>query len=244
MNRHQGGRTGGPPVGAVSGDSTSGDQAVDVRMGGQGTGPGVPHPQHPHQTAPIMRVRRTCEERVGRGPDQAIVEVLLLLTAALPTRVGPGEDQGTGGDRQAFLPARCQPRLGVLTVACGATALAARVGDVMFLPTGLALPQVSPRVAVRPRTRSSMARRWLGRSPAPNRSTEAAPSRRQTSAPSGRRVLRPSQRSAMSALMVACTRSKVGAVRGVSRAVVLVLWWPSRAGMTRTDTPRSKRGVA
>jgi hypothetical protein len=98
-----------------------------------------------------------------------------------------------------------------------------------------------PRVSVRPWTSSSMARRGLGRSPAPHRSTEAAPSRRQTSAPAGLRGLRHAQRSALSALRVAGTMAMVGAVRGGERAVVLGLWGPSRACMIRRDTPRSQR---
>ena len=44
--------------------------------------------------------------------------------------------------------------------------------------------------------------------------------------------------------MVACTTSRVGAVRGVERAVVLGLLWPSSACMTRSETPRAKRWVA
>jgi hypothetical protein len=143
LDRHQGGRTGGPPRGAVSGDSTRGAQAVDVRLVGQGTGPGVPHTQHPHQAAHIVRVRSKVDARWGRGPDQEIVEVRLRRTADLPALVGPGADQVHGGDRQACLPARCQPRLGVLTRACGATAMAASVVDVMCLSTGLARPQVT-----------------------------------------------------------------------------------------------------
>jgi hypothetical protein len=143
MDRHQVGRTGGPPLGSVSGDSTRWDQAVDVRMVGQGTGPGVQHTQHPNQTAHIVRVGRKFEERLGRCPDQDIVEVLLMLTDDLPELVGHGEDQVKVGDRQEFLPALCQPRLGILTMAFGATAIAARVVDVMFLSTVLALQQVT-----------------------------------------------------------------------------------------------------
>jgi hypothetical protein len=143
MDRHQVGRTGGPPLGSVSGDSTSWDQAVDVRMVGQGTSPGVQHTQHPNQTAHIMRVRSKFDERLGRCPEQDIVEVLLMLTDDRPARVGHGEDQVTGGDRQACLPALCPPRLGVLTMAFGATAIAARVVDVMFLSTVLTLQQVT-----------------------------------------------------------------------------------------------------
>jgi hypothetical protein len=48
----------------------------------------------------------------------------------------------------------------------------------------------------------------------------------------------------MRAVIVACTTSKVGGVSGVERAVVRGLLWPSRACMTRRDTPRSNRGVA
>jgi len=85
-----------------------------------------------------MRVCSTFDARVGRCPEQASVEVLVLLMDDLPQLVGYGEDQVNGGDRQEFLPALGPPRLGVLPMACGATAMAARVVDVMFLATGLA----------------------------------------------------------------------------------------------------------
>ena len=236
-DRPQGGRTGGPPRGSVSGDSTSGDQAVDVRLVGQGPGPGVPHPPPPHQTAHSMRVRSTCDARWGRCPEQDSVAVLWRLTDALPTRVGHGADPVNGGDRPACLPALCPPRRGVLTVAWGPRRVRQAWETSGAGPQGSPGHRGPPRGSVRPWTRSSRARRWLGRRPAPTRSTEAGPSHRKTSAPSGRRVLRHAHRSALSAVMVACTRSKVGAVRGVEPAVGLGLWWPSRSCMTRRDTP-------
>ena len=49
------------------------------------------------------------------------------------------------------------------------------------------------------------------------------------------------ERSAMRALMVACTTSKVLVVSCVERAVVRGLLWPRSAWMTRHDTPRSQR---
>jgi hypothetical protein len=57
LDRHPGGRTGGPPRGAVSGDSTRGAQAVDVRLVGQGSGSrGAAHPappsDRPHRAGP------------------------------------------------------------------------------------------------------------------------------------------------------------------------------------------------
>jgi hypothetical protein len=74
-----------------------------------------------------------------------------------------------------------------------------------------------------------MARRWLGRRACPNRARYSRPCRRQTSATAGLSGLRPPSRSAMRAVLVACTTSRVGGVRGVSRAVVRELWWPSSA---------------
>jgi hypothetical protein len=62
LNRPPGGRTGGPPVGSVRGDATGGDQAVDGRLGGQGTGPGGQHTPPPSRPPPYggsaARVRR------------------------------------------------------------------------------------------------------------------------------------------------------------------------------------------
>jgi hypothetical protein len=60
VDGHHVGRAGGPPRGPVGGDPTGRHQAVDVRMVGQGTGPGVQDTQAPHQAADIMRVRSRC----------------------------------------------------------------------------------------------------------------------------------------------------------------------------------------
>jgi hypothetical protein len=110
LNRPPGGRTGGPPVGSVRGDATGGDQAVDVRLGGQGTGPGGQHTPPPQQTAPIRRVRRTGEARVGHGPEpdrvEGLVRRLVVLATIVrqgsprPARSGVTQPRTRGGERR------------------------------------------------------------------------------------------------------------------------------------------------
>jgi hypothetical protein len=66
-----------------------------------------------------------------------------MPTDDLSPLLGHGEDHVTGGARQEVLPPLFQPCLSVLAVACGATAVAAGMGDVVLLTTMLAWPQLS-----------------------------------------------------------------------------------------------------
>jgi hypothetical protein len=141
MDGDQGGRAGRPPLRPLGGDPTGRDEAVHVRMVGQGTGPGGPHTHHPAQTADIVGGRGQLDERPGRGTKQDVVEVLWLTAANLPERGGHGEDDGTGGDRQEVLTSLCQPGFGVLLVPGGATAVAAGVIGIVLWTTGVTRPQ-------------------------------------------------------------------------------------------------------
>ena len=198
---------------------------------------------HPDQPAAVVGGRGQLDERLGRGTDQEVVESWLMTADNRPARVGPGEDDVNGGHRQACLTSFCQPGCGVLVVACGATAVAAGVVGIVLLPAVVARHTGARlQAAVRPWSSSHGAtmagQEVLARTaPGPH-----APSRRKTSATSGMDGLQRGHRSAMRAVMVACTTSKVGGVRGVSRAVVLGLLWPSRACMTRRATPRATDG--
>lgn len=89
-----------------------------------------------------------------------------------------------------------------------------------------------------------MARRWRGRRSGPTRAKDACPERRTTSATSRLLRRRHAQRAALRVAMVACPAARVGGVSCVSRAVVRGRWWPRRAWMTRSDTPRARRWVA
>jgi hypothetical protein len=138
VDRNHGGRAGGPPLAPVGGDPTGRDQAVHVRMVGEGAGPGMPHPQDPDEPPDIMRVRGELDERLGRGLEQDAVEVLLMMADDLPQRVGHREDEVEGWDRQQFLTPLCQPGFGLVVVALGATAVAAGVIHLVFLTTVIA----------------------------------------------------------------------------------------------------------
>jgi hypothetical protein len=137
----QRGPAGWRPLDPIGGDPASGHEAVHVRRGGEGTGPGVPHPEAPEQPTAIMRSGREREERLGRGAQHAIVQVLLLPPDARPPLLGHGADDVTGGPRQECPPALGQPGVGVEAMPRGATAVAAGVGDVVLLATAVARSQ-------------------------------------------------------------------------------------------------------
>jgi hypothetical protein len=113
-------------------------------MVGEGPGPGGPHPAAPEPPPDRMRIGRARDQRVGRGAAPEGVQVLVRPPEALPPRLGHGEDHVTGGDRQARLPSRCPPGVGVAAMPRGATAVAAAVVDVVVLATAIALSQLPP----------------------------------------------------------------------------------------------------
>jgi hypothetical protein len=93
----------------------------------EGPGPGVEDAEDSNEPPDIMWVCRELDERLGRGAEQNIVQVLLVAADQLPQFLGQGQDDMKVGDWQEFLPPLCQPHLGVMTVALGATPVAAGV---------------------------------------------------------------------------------------------------------------------
>jgi hypothetical protein len=67
----------------------------------------------------------------------------LVAADELVPLLGQGQDDVKIGDREQFPAPVGQPGFGVLVMAFGATAVAAGVVDIMFLPTVLALQQLS-----------------------------------------------------------------------------------------------------
>ena len=104
LDGHEGRRTSGSPFGPISRDPTGRDQAVDVRMVDQGPGPGMQHTQDPHQTAHVMRVRGELHAGLRGGPQEDVVQRVLVWTDQRPQLLRPSKDDVEGGDRQEFLP--------------------------------------------------------------------------------------------------------------------------------------------
>jgi hypothetical protein len=122
-----------------------GQPELELVMVGEGTGPGVQHTEDPDQPTDIMRIGSERDERLGRGAEQDVVQVLLMTPDDLPQLMGHGEDHVNVGDRQEFMPSLCHPGFGVEAMTRGATAVAAEVVDVVFLATAIALPQLPPQ---------------------------------------------------------------------------------------------------
>jgi hypothetical protein len=88
VDGHQIGPAGWLPLGSIGGDPAGWDEAVHVRMGGEGTGPGVQHTEAPDQPTDIMRIGRERDERLGRGAQQDVVQVLLMPPDDVPQLLG------------------------------------------------------------------------------------------------------------------------------------------------------------
>jgi hypothetical protein len=138
-----------PPLAPVGGDATGGYAAVHVRLVLQRASPGVEPTPHPDATPNIMRVRGERDDSWRRGAAPAVIAIVLVVADECPQVSGPGQHDLAGGDRQEFLAPRLQPRLGVLVLAFGATAVAAGVVHVVFRTAPLALMQENvPNMAV------------------------------------------------------------------------------------------------
>jgi hypothetical protein len=142
MDRHEVSLAGRSPLGPISGEPAGRHQTVDVQMIDKRPRPGVQDIQDPDQAAHIMRVRGQLDKRLRRGAPQDVVQVFLVSADQLPQLLGQGQDDMEVGDPQQLLAPLLQPRLGVLVVACGATAVAAGVVDVVCLTAPLARPQL------------------------------------------------------------------------------------------------------
>jgi hypothetical protein len=142
MDGHQVGRAGGPPLGPVGRDPSGWHQTGPMGMIDAGPGPGVEDAENADESPDIMGVGGELDERVGRGAEHHVVQVFLGAADTLPQVLGPGQDDMNGGAWEEFLPPPCQPHLGVLVVALGATAMAAGVVDLVLLTAVLTRPQM------------------------------------------------------------------------------------------------------
>lgn len=99
LHRHEVGLAGRLPLSPVTGDPTGRDQAVAVRMVDQRPGPGVQDAEDTKPPPHIMRVRGQLDERLRRGPEPDVVEVLLVAADERSQLLGHGQDDMQVGHR-------------------------------------------------------------------------------------------------------------------------------------------------
>jgi hypothetical protein len=143
MDRDQVGRAGGPPLGPVGGDPTGWHQTVHMWMIDEGASPGVEDAEHADEPPDIMGVCGKGDERMGRGAEQHVVQVFLVAADEFPQFLGQGQNDMKVGDWEEFLPPLCQPHLGVMLVALGATAVAAGMVGIVLLTAVITRQQLS-----------------------------------------------------------------------------------------------------
>ena len=81
---------GGMPSGAILGQSTAGDQAVDVGMEDQPLRPGVQHSQHADRAADPARIAAEIDDRRGGGLHQGAIAIDLMTAQGGPQFLGHG----------------------------------------------------------------------------------------------------------------------------------------------------------
>jgi hypothetical protein len=120
---------------AFGGQTASGDEAVDMRMVGERSRPGMQDGQDTDQPADIVRVCRELDQGVGGGLHEEGVQSLLVTPDDVAKFLGQGEDDVKVGYGQEFLTAFVEPSLDVIAMALGATAVSAGVVGVVLFST-------------------------------------------------------------------------------------------------------------
>ena len=108
----------GDPARTVRRQAAAGNDDVDVRMMGERRAPGVEHGGEADARAQMLRVGGDRGQRLGRGPEQQVVDGGLVLERDGADRGRQGEDDVIVGNRQELGLAVFQPlpRRGRLTL--------------------------------------------------------------------------------------------------------------------------------
>ena len=109
---------------------------MHVRMVEQVACPGVQHAHHPDLAAHKAWISGQLLGCLGRSAEEQVVDQLLVLAGEQAQFSGKGEGQQEVGDGQEQSLLHFQPGLGLLVLALGAMAVAARVVAVADFPAG------------------------------------------------------------------------------------------------------------
>jgi hypothetical protein len=107
---------------------------MDVGMMFQLLIPTVEHPEEADFGAEMAGIARHFEQRLGAGPEQEIVDDLLVLQGQRGEPPRKGEDDMDVGGGQQFAAARSQPTVASGGLTLGAVSIAARVERVGTIP--------------------------------------------------------------------------------------------------------------
>jgi hypothetical protein len=99
----------GDPTGAVQRKAAAWNDDVDMRMMGQRRAPGVQHGGEADARAEMLGVGGDRGQRLGRRPEQEVVDGGLVLEADRADRGRQGEDDVIVRDRQQFRLALSEP---------------------------------------------------------------------------------------------------------------------------------------
>ena len=118
------------PAGVIWGQTSGGDQAVDMRMSEQVLAPGMQDGQESDFSPQMFRIGGYLQQGLRTGAEQEVIEDLLVLQRQLAELVRQGEDNVDIGDRQEFVLASGDPLIASSALALGAVPITATViGD-------------------------------------------------------------------------------------------------------------------
>jgi hypothetical protein len=129
-DRQEEGIAGMDPAGVIWGQTSGGDQAMDMRMSQQILAPGMQHGEESDLSPQVFGIGGNLQKGLRTGAEQEVIEDLLVLQRQLTELMRQGEDNMDIGDRQEFVLASGDPLIPSSALALGAVPIAATIkGD-------------------------------------------------------------------------------------------------------------------
>ena len=135
----------GDPRAGVRMDATAGDQRVHVNMVAHVPLPGMQRSHHADLSAQPPGIQGQGLQRLGGGPEEEIIDQLLMGAGEGIQAVGQGEGDQKVGNRQEFPELRIAPAVGAVLAALGAMAVAAGMVAVEKFPARVAIIHLAPQ---------------------------------------------------------------------------------------------------
>src|SRR5271166_2084868 len=127
----------------IEGESTGGDEAMQVRMVAQVLAPGMEYGEHPDAGAEMAWISGDLQQSLGSGAKQQVVKQALIVECQRCQLLRQGEDDVRVRHRQQAGGLPAEPAIAGRGLALGAMPVAAReIADVL-VGTGIAALQVS-----------------------------------------------------------------------------------------------------
>src|ERR1700738_2515278 len=117
------------PAAGIGGESPGWDHAMDMRVMPEILTPGMEHREETDLRSEMLGVDGNLQKGFGAGPEQQVVEELLVLQQQWRELVGQGKDHVEVADREEFFLARREPAVTGCDLTLWAVPIATGVED-------------------------------------------------------------------------------------------------------------------